>query len=342
MSAKRDTEIDRYTAPSGLASAIGECADEFGIDIVPICRTLDIDPSTFTDLTGRIALDRLCRLLETCALLASDETFGLKTCEYFKSGSTGPYGYGLMVAPTALDFMKFFGEHQQYASSRSFSRIITADNSIEVQLSFSPLIVQRNQFIDMGVGLLMRSLRPILGSQIDLVAVGMERPKPKNPALYREKISRKVSFDRPVNSFKLPAELFGARNPRSDPRLFRLMDMQCRSLKADLPQDHDFTDDLKDFMLLHVADSNVSLREAADYFKVSERTLQRRLADRGTSLNDLRDEVRKDLADKLLAQTDISAGEIAHRLGYSAASAFTRSTIRWFGKTPTEYRKTIS
>jgi AraC-like DNA-binding protein len=340
MSARRATEIDRYTAPSGLASAIGECAAGYGIDITPICRALDVDPTTFTDLTGRIALERLCRLLETCALISNDDTFGLKSCDYFKSGSSGPYGYGLMVAPTALDFFQFVGDHQQYASSKSYSRLIINDSGAEVQYSFSPLIVKRNQYVDMGGGLLMKTLRVILGSQIDLVEVGLERPKPKNVTLYREKISRKVSFDRAVNSIKLPAELFAVRNPRADARLFRLMDLQCRTLRADLPQQRNFSDELKDFLLLHVADSNISLNEAADYFRVSERTLQRRLAEAGTSLNDLRDEVRRDLADRLLSETDMSAGHIAQRLGYSAASAFTRSVVRWFGKTPTDFRKT--
>jgi AraC-like DNA-binding protein len=84
----------------------------------------------------------------------------------------------------------------------------------------------------------------------------------------------------------------------------------------------------------------IGLGEAANYFRVSERTLQRRLAEAGTSINDLRDEARRELAQRLLVETQLSAGEIASRLGYSAPSAFTRSTIRWFGKTPRDYRKT--
>lgn len=340
MTARRETEIDRYTAPSGLASALGECAAAYGIDIVPICRALDIDPATFTDLTGRISLERLCRLLETCALIANDDTFGLKSCDYFKSGSTGPFGYGLMTAPTALDFFQFYGDHQEYASAKSYSKFVISGAGAEVMFSYSPLIVQRNQFVDMATGLFMKSLRPIVGSQIDLVEVALERPKPKNQALYREKITRKISFDRHINSMRLPPELFDVRNPRGDPRLFKLMDLQCRTLSPSIPVERNFSDELKEFILLHVAEKDINLEEAAEYFRVSERTLQRRLAESGTSLNEVRDEVRRDLADKLLTETSLSATEIAQRLGYSAASAFTRSMIRWFGKTPRDFRKT--
>jgi AraC-like DNA-binding protein len=339
MANQPPTEIDKYTAPSGLASAIGESAARYGIDIVPICRALDLDPATFSDLTGRISLERLCRLLETCALIANDETFGLKTIDFFTPGSTGPYGYGLMTAPNALDFFRFVGAHQQYVSDKNFAKLTVDGTGAEVAFSYSPLIVKRDQYVDMGIGLIMARLRSILGPDIDAVEVGMERPKPKNIALYREKISRKISFGRRINSLKLPPDLYFAANPRGDDRLFRLMDLQCRSLRPDRSEGKDFAEELREFILTRVSESTISLNEAADYFRVSERTLQRRLAETGTSLNDLRDEVRRTLAEKLLSETDLSAAEIALRLGYSAPSAFTRSTIRWFGKTPRDYRR---
>jgi AraC-like DNA-binding protein len=339
MSDMRDSDIDRYSAPSGLASAIGECAARYGIDIGPICKALNIDPASFSDLTGRISMDRLCRLLETCAVITSEEGFGLKTIDFFTPGSTGPYGYGLMSAPNALDFFRFIGDHQQYISDKSYARFNVDNHGAEVAFSYSPLIVKRDQYVDMAIGLIMQRLRGILGADIDAVEVEMERAKPRNVALYKEKISKRISFGRRVNSLRLPPELYFVANSRGDDRLFRLMNLQCSSLRPDRSEGKDFAEDLKEFILTRVAESTISLTEAAEYFHVSERTLQRRLAETGTSLNDLRDDVRRSLAERLLSETELSAGEIALRLGYSAPSAFTRSTIRWFGKTPRDYRR---
>jgi AraC-like DNA-binding protein len=342
MANQPETEIDRYTTPSGLASAIGETAARYGIDIVPICKALGLDPASFSDLTGRISLDRLCRLLETCALIANDEAFALKTIDVFEAGSTGPYGYALMTAPTALDFFRFLGNHQQFISDKSYARFHVDSQGAEVSFSYSPLIIKRDQYVDLAIGLVMLRLRDILGSDIDSVEVGMERPKPRNLAPYRERISRKIIFGQRVNFLRLPPELYFAANPRGDDRLFRLMDLQCRSLRPDHSEGKDFAEELKEFILTRVAENTISLTEAAEYFHVSERTLQRRLAETGTSLNDLRNDVRRSLAERLLTETDLSAAEIALRLGYSAPSAFTRSTIRWFGKTPRDYRKAVS
>ena len=58
---------------------------------------------------------------------------------------------------------------------------------------------------------------------------------------------------------------------------------------------------------------------------LSARTLQRKIAASGTSFSALRDETRFELAGSMLAQNDLSIGEIAYRLGYSETAAFTHA-----------------
>jgi len=339
MPTSTTTASDRYTAASGLGSAIGEAALQYGLDLAPICAALEIDPEDFGNLTGRVSLDRLCRLLETCALITKDEAFALKSIDYFRPGSSGPYGFGLMAAPTALDFIRFMGEHSEYLSEKSYSNLTISNNAAEFVWTYSPLIVKRDQLVDMNAGLVTARLRTILGPGIDAVEIGLERPKPSNLAPYREKLPKRVQYGKKINSIRLPAEYFDAVNPNADKRLFQLMDLQCRALRPGPSDRSDFSDELREFLLMNIADNAVGLGDAARYFHVSERTLQRRLAEGGTSLADIRDEVRRNLAARLLAETDLSANEIANRLGYSQPSAFTRSTMRWFGATPRAYRK---
>ena len=335
----RDTASDRYTTASGLGSAIADATRSYGIDPEPLFAALEIDPAIFENMTGRISLDKLCRLLETCALITKDEAFGLKSTDFFKAGSTGPYGFGLMAAPTALDFFRFAAEHHAYASEKSYCKLTVTDQGAEFVWTYSPLIVNRDQYCDLNFGLLIARLRSILGAAIDAVEIGMERAKPRNITPFRERLTRKVLFGRRINSARLPAELFAVANPAGDDRLFQLMDLQCRALRPERAAKPDFADELREFILMRISENTINLSEAADYFHVSERTLQRRLSESSTSLADLRDDVRRDLAQNLLRETELSASEIALRLGYSQASAFTRSTVRWFGVTPREYRK---
>lgn len=335
----KTTASDRYTAASGLGSAVGDTMAQYGLDIAPICNALNLDPEEFSSLTGRISLDRLCRLLEACAILTNDEAFGIKCAKNFKAGSSGPFGFGLMSAPTAMDFFRFMADYTSVVTETSYSKLTISDHGAEFAWTFSPMVLKSTQLADLAIGLIAARLRGILGQSMDAVEIGLERQKPENIAPFRELLPRRVSFGRRVSSIRLPPELFNAVNPAADKQLFQLMSMQCKALLPERSQSPDFAEEIRDFVLSRISENTIGLADAAEYFRISERTLQRRLAECGTSLADLRDDVRRELAARFLADTDLSASEIALRLGYSQPSAFTRSTVRWFGTTPRAYRK---
>lgn len=331
---------DELTTVAGLASAVVVHAQSYGIDINPICKALEIDPACFQDLTARLSLDRLCRLLEACALLSDDEAFGVTSVKAYEAGSTGPFGYGLMSAPTGLDLVRFLDQHIQYVTHTSFSRLVIDAYGAHLSWTFAPVIVKRDQYVDMSVGLFMQRVRDLAGATADLIEVELERPRPRNLQPFRHYLSKKVSFGAGMNCVHFPQAFLQAHNPTGDRRLFELMDLQCRSMRpvtAELPSD--FVDQVRRHLLVHVSEDEYPLAEIAPYFGLSERTFQRRLAEHGTSLNELRDGIRRDVSYSLLTESELPISEICYRLGYSAPSAFTRSVTRWFGSTPTEVRE---
>lgn len=335
----RETIKDRYKTASGMGAGLVEFAQSYGLDIKPECRALDIDPAVFDDLTGRISLDRFCRLLERCAALTGDETFGLKFAQKYKSGSTGPYGYGLMTAPTFEDFLKFQQEHMQYITRTTCSSLTMDSQFATFTWSFSPAIFNRAQYVDLGLALVFRHMRNIIGSAITDIEVGLERSAPADTAAHKSIFGSGVTFDNRTNNLHIPVDLLNIANPKADARLFKLMDLQCFDYRPSMNENSDFLDEMKDFIFARLSEDDISLATASHYFNLSERTLQRRLSELNTTLNDLRDEARRELASRMLAETALSATEICYRLGYSAPSAFTRSFQRWFGISPKEFRK---
>jgi AraC-like DNA-binding protein len=72
---------------------------------------------------------------------------------------------------------------------------------------------------------------------------------------------------------------------------------------------------------------------------LTERTLQRRLADEGATLSALVDQIRCELAQGHLRHPGLSVTDVAFMLGYSEASAFHRAFRRWTGRSPGDFRK---
>ncbi|MBB4101834.1 AraC family transcriptional regulator [Allorhizobium borbori] len=332
-------ELEGMTIIAGVASAVAEHAASYGIDIKPICEALGIDPEMLQSMTARVSLDKICRLLEACALLSGDEAFGLKCVDAYERGASGPFGYGLIVAPTVRDLVDFLEAHVPGATSSSYFVREETEKGVVLRLTFSPLVVKRDQYVDMATTMVMARLRDIVGERAALVEIELERPKPRNPAIFQRYLSNRLTFSSRINSVCFPHEIMGVVNPRGDQRLFTLMDMQCRSLHPSKPaSQEEFVTEVRDYLHLRIAEPELSLTETAKHFDLSERTLQRRLSEQGTSLNDIRDAIRRDMSLTLLKESDLSIAEICYRLGYSAPSAFSRSVTRWFGTSPRAVR----
>ncbi|HXW34154.1 MAG TPA: helix-turn-helix domain-containing protein, partial [Acidimicrobiales bacterium] len=83
-------------------------------------------------------------------------------------------------------------------------------------------------------------------------------------------------------------------------------------------------------------------RELARTLHLHPRTLQRRLREAGTTFEAIKDEVRRDLAQRYLSNPDLPLNQITVLLDYSEQSALGRSCRRWFDATPQQIRARLS
>jgi len=125
------------------------------------------------------------------------------------------------------------------------------------------------------------------------------------------------------------------------------MSRYCASLPVDSRSQNgaldspDFPTSLR-LLLAGYLDESPTISDSADLVGMSERTLQRRLAQDGTSFNELLDQVRFDTARQLLQNDSISVTDISGELGYKDPANFTRAFRRWAGVSPRKHRQLLS
>jgi AraC-like DNA-binding protein len=97
---------------------------------------------------------------------------------------------------------------------------------------------------------------------------------------------------------------------------------------------------LTQILLPRLPTGNFSRKQVASDLCMSERTLQRRLEEAGTTFQNELDVVRKKLAEIYLADQKIPLPGIGYLLGYADESTFYRACTRWFDKSPGQVRST--
>ena len=96
---------------------------------------------------------------------------------------------------------------------------------------------------------------------------------------------------------------------------------------------------LRRFARSALAEGIVSGDEAAKSLNLHRRTLHRRLREQGTTFQQVLDDVRFEVACKLLADAPRPMSEVAARLGYAEPSAFGCAFRRWSGTSPLRWRE---
>jgi AraC-like DNA-binding protein len=146
---------------------------------------------------------------------------------------------------------------------------------------------------------------------------------------------------RPLAASVFDAAVLDVRLRTADSVLFSVLDHQLAQRLRDTNAASEFSDRVRKTISDYVHREELAIDQVAKLLNISERTLQRRLTDAGTTFRDLVDEVRKSRALALL-QTGAPAREISFLLGYAEEAGFYRAFHRWTGVTLERWKSRIA
>ncbi|MDP5171705.1 MAG: helix-turn-helix transcriptional regulator [Bacteroidia bacterium] len=127
----------------------------------------------------------------------------------------------------------------------------------------------------------------------------------------------------------------------NNPRLLQLFDRHALAFLNKQPDGDSFANRVNKILVDQLREDSPGIEFVADHFSMSVRSLQMKLKAEGTSYQKLLNNIRKDLAIAYLQERKVSKGEIAHLLGFSEISVFSRTFKKWTGKSPSEFQAEI-
>lgn len=334
--------IDRLQIASVMLRGLAEFSASAGLEFAGLLGAVGLEDLDAESSDQFVNLDRFAKLLEIAAILTGDDSFGLRYADWRFPRPTGPLSFAITTAPDVRTALHTLVKYTKTRIDIANIEVVLDSDRVVVEWGFSPLFVRRWQLCDYSAGTLMRQLRSTVDYQWRPISVGLVRPPPRNLEIHRRILGRSLEFSHSTNYIALPLGILGATIRDSSPELFRMSIQLLDRLLAERNAAADLITSVREQIILALpSEEGTQIKRVARRLGMSVRSLQRYLSERDTSFQQLVDETRKQLAAEYLGDAGLTLSQIAYQLGFSAPSAFTRASHRWFGRKPGAVRRDL-
>jgi AraC-like DNA-binding protein len=289
---------------ASITLAVLHAASRMGLARSQLMRECGLDDSQLGDPDARVPFSTQERLWQALSRMPHGEP-GLALGSNLAPGPFSVLGYLLQSSPTLGDALAAGLRYQRLVGEGG--EVQLHEQGDELQLLYRPLHPDLAATRPRGLAMLA-SWGHMVQPQLDVRHMHRARIAPAQPA-----------------------------ERQANPPLQNLLRQHAEALLARLPS-AGLSARVVALLGEQLARGEPDRAELARHLHLSERTLQRRLADEGCNYQQLLNDTRRQLAEHHLHSGKLPAAEIALLLGYSEPSVFFRAFRQWTGLTPGEYR----
>jgi AraC-like DNA-binding protein len=315
--------------------------EELGGDPSALLAAAGIDPSTPDRPEDSIALLAMARLLDDCATRLACPDFAMRLAARQEAlRMIAPFERLYTHAPTLRDAFAWSASHNQiYSAAIRVATVHDCERQLYAQRYQLPGegLPMFRQLAELVLLLSQDAVVAMSGGLILSHEIWLSHPPIASPAIYRAHFRATVKFGQEFDGLFFTEEEIDARLIVADQAVFR---SERDLLAARYPRAQtSFANRAREAAKLLLADGGCTRESLAAALNMSVSTLHRRLGDAGYSFENLRDEIRRNLALRYLLCTELSLTEVAAKLGYADPAVLTRSCRRWFDATPSAVRR---
>lgn len=317
---------------------VAQALRQRGFDPVEEIAAVGIDLAAAANPDWRVSHVVFLRLLRHCVEVTGSEDFALEAAEQLQPQVLHSLGLAWLASDTVYDGLRRLVRFGRLISTGMDLKLEEDEEVVRLYLAHDPDTEELPAASrDYGVGIVTRMCRLTLGEYLAPLHVAMERPQPEHPDKWEYMLACRVEFDCAATCITWSRSDISEPLVTGDPALARVNDEYTQTyLNAFAARST--SRDVVSEIVERLPDGPPNQQQIADALHVSNRTLQRKLKDEGTSFMDLLQDTRMQLARKYLRQRSRSVVETAYLLGFSEPSTFSRAFKRWTGVAPAEYR----
>jgi AraC-like DNA-binding protein len=298
-----------------------------------------IAPALLGEFAARVPHSTVVRVWDTFAALTGDPAFGVFTAQLLDGAPVSLVDYMLFHAEDVRDLWRRFARYQSLFHDANDVRDEARGDHVAFVHRFRGEPPTSRYFIEFILSMWVARLRRVLGQRLVPVAVSLRYPAPRDETRHLRHFGVPITFGAEQNELVFPRAVFDLRLPQADPSLREQLTRQLESELRQAGGEAAFLERARSSLRAQLLCGHIDVGATARSLATSERTLQRRLREVGTSFRQLLDEVRRDVALGQISRGDVAVSDVAFLLGFSELSTFSRAFRRWTGSSPAAWRR---
>ena len=325
--------VSRQFVADWIEALRGLCSHE------ELCSLLERSeiPVDQVQLNARITLDQVVRLYQLAAVETGDEMMGLwerpirrralqhllTSVREARSLSSALYRFTTFWNLLLDDFQFELAQTEQ-----ELKLTLRAQSDAPAQRFGHMLILK------LAHGLMSW----MAGQEVPVKKVGFAFNRPEFDQDYSVIFPAHVVFDEPATFIAFEVDALGPVQIRNNADLIQFLQNAPRDWLFTQSSEHTRSIRVRSYLIKNGWD-NAQLKQMAKAMNMTPRTLIRKLSAEGTSFQEIKDGLRRDIAIRDLQAGQKSIEAIAQTVGFSSAANFYRAFLRWTGGTPSSYRR---
>ncbi|AYC31014.1 AraC family transcriptional regulator [Pseudomonas cavernae] len=333
------TALDPHHASvsASITQAVLHAAQRLGLERDALLHACGLQEAQLSDPDARVPFAAQEQLWQQLASRLALPEPGLVLGQNLAPGPFSVLGYLLQSSATLGDAIAAGLRYQRLVGEGG--ELLLEEGDGELRLVYRPLHPELPATRTRVLALMafwVQMMTPLL-EDFRLLRADFGHAEPAALEPYAEVFACPLRFNAAAYALVLPPALRTAPLIQANPPLQHLLRQHAEALLARLPSEG-LIARVVTLLGAQLAHGEPDRAELARTLNLSERTLQRRLAEEGSSYQQLLNDTRQQLAERYLRDGQLPAAEIALLLGYSEPSVFFRAFRHWTGLTPGEYR----
>lgn len=329
------------TALSSTGQIVWRWIEIHGLDAAELFAEQGIDKRVLRDPGARISTATFDAVRAAAMVKIDNPCAGLKAARCWHPSNIGALGYAWLASSTLLSALLRLERYGQVVGQSGRWQVV--DKGDQLQLILEQTRVDpdaRNLTTDIAMSIVFDMCRVNYGDALNAERVTLQCPEPGCSDSYRRFYGGEIEFSAERDSFFIDRRDAERPLDSSNRQLAAVHDRILAEQLARLDR-NDVVARCKAVILEQLSSGDVTEEAVAAALFMSARTLQRKLEGANTGFSKILDELRRELAEGYLADSNNSISEVAFLLGFAQQSSFTRASNRWFGASPSEYRQRL-